>query len=125
LDDAPRCLVLDGVKVCPLILAAGPPRGGTTPPPHGGDAWTEIAQNGRGANFLRTGQTLASPWTLANIDAQIADERATMDAAHDHGLYCWPRLVNAANLPSTSASQAEQILVKLTAAFTDHPALGA
>jgi hypothetical protein len=125
LDGATGSLVLDGVKVFPLILSDGPPRGGTTPPPHSGDAWAEIAQSGRGANFLRTGRTLASPWALANIDAQIAEERATMDAAHDHGLYCWPRLVNAANLPSTSGSEAEQILAELTAAFKDHPALGA
>src|SRR3954469_20818519 len=98
LDNATGSLVLDGAKVFPLILSDGPPRGGTTPPPHSGDAWAEIAQDGRGANFLRTGQTLASPWALANIDAQIAEERATMDAAHQHRLYCWPRLVNAANL---------------------------
>jgi hypothetical protein len=125
IEHATGSLVLDGAKVFPLILSDGPPRGGTTPPPHSSDAWTEIAQSGRGANFLRTGRTVASPWTLADIDAQIANERATMDAAHEHGLYCWPRLVNAANLPSTSPSEVEQILVKLTAAFKDHPALGA
>ena len=37
-----------------------------------------------------------------------------MDAAHEHGLYCWPRLVNAANLPAgTASSDAEEILSKL------------
>ena len=124
IDQATGALTLDGSKLFPLILSDGPPRGGKTP--HNTDAWAEIAQQGRGANFLRTGRTLASPWSLANIDAQIAEELATMDEAHAHGLYCWPRLVNAANLPAgTSPSEAEQILVKLTAAFKDHPALGA
>lgn len=123
IDHATGSLTLDGTKVFPLILSDGPPRGGKTP--DNADAWAEIAHNGRGANFLRTGRTLAAPWSLANIDAEIADELATMDAAHAHGLFCWPRLVNAANLPANTPSQQEQILARLTAAFKDHPALGA
>lgn len=123
IDQATGSLTLNGRKVFPLILSDGPPRGGKTP--ENADAWAEISRSGRGANFLRTGRTIASPWTLAGIDAQIADELATMDAAHAHGLYCWPRLVNAANLPATTNSASEQILTKLTAAFKDHPALGA
>jgi hypothetical protein len=123
IDPATGSLTLNGAKVFPLILSDGPPRGGKTP--ENAEAWAEIARNGRGANFLRTGRTIASPWTLAGIDAQIADELATMDAAHAYGLYCWPRLVNAVNLPAATNSAPEQILTRLTAAFKDHPALGA
>src|SRR5712691_11419302 len=112
IDAATGCLTLEGHKVFPLIVSDAPPQNGKTP--EGKDAWGEIANGGRGANFIRSGRTLASPWDLAQIDAQIAAERTRMDAAQAHGLHCWLRLVNAANLPAPttggSPSVPEQLL---------------
>src|SRR5262249_19068029 len=64
-------------------------------------------------------------WSLAQIDNQIASERATMDAAAAHGLHTWPRLGNAGNLPAGSGSVEEQLLVKIVNGLETHPALGA
>jgi hypothetical protein len=123
LDPASGALVIGGTKVFPLGLSDAPPRGSQTP--DGADAWTTIANGGRGANLVRTGRTIAQPWNLAQIDAEIAAEKTEMDAAATHGLYCWLRLVNAADLPppATPPSQAEQLLTKIVGAFKDHPAL--
>jgi len=127
IDASTGCLVIGGQKVFPLGLSDAPPQGGTTP--DGKDAWAEIANGGLGANFIRTGRTLASPWNLAQIDAQIAQERTRMDAAQAHGLHCWLGLVNAANLPAPtpggSPSDPEQLLVRITSGLKGHAALGA
>jgi hypothetical protein len=126
IDSTTGCLLLDGERVFPLILSDPPPLGGKTP--DGSDAWTEIANGGLGANFIRSGRTIAKPWVLTQIDNQIAEERQRMDAAHDHGLHCWLRLVNAANLPAAASgavSEPEQLLVKITSGLKDHPALAA
>jgi hypothetical protein len=125
IDAATGCLVLDGQKVFPLLLSDAPPENGTTP--SGRDAWAEISNGGHGANFVRSGRTLRAPWSLADIDSQLVQERARMDLAHDHGLHCWPRLVNAANLPSptpNATSEPEQLLTKIATALKDHPAMG-
>jgi len=98
IDPATGSLSIAGRKVFPLIVSDAPPLNGKTP--DGKDAWAELSHGGLGANFIRSGRTLASPWTLAQIDEQIAAERARMDAAEAHGLHCWLRLVNAANLPA-------------------------
>jgi len=125
IDSATGCLTLNGEKVFPLILSDPPPQAGKTP--DGKDGWAEIANGGLGANFIRCGRTIAKPWVLAQIDSQIVEEQQRMDAAHDHGLHCWLRLVNAANLPVSTGvvSEPEQLLVKITAALKDHPALAA
>src|SRR6266536_1213630 len=125
IDPATGCLVRDGQKLFPLILSDPPPQDGTTP--DGKDAWTEITNGGLGANFIRSGRTLRSPWALTQIDAQIAEEKQRMEAAQAHGLQCWLRLVNAADLPAatTSTSDAEQLLVRIANALKDYAALGA
>src|SRR6266540_5139319 len=119
--DATGSLVIDGQTVFPIGLSEAPPQGGTTR--DGRDAWAEVAS--AGANFVRTG---LREWNLQQIDNQIAAERARMDAAAAHGLYCWPRLGNAGNLPPASAGQSsvpEQLLVKIANGLKTHPALGA
>ena len=121
--DATGSLVIDGQKVFPIGLSDPPPLGGATP--DGKDAWTEIANGGLGATFIRSGRTLASPWSLAQIDNQIAAEKARMDAAAAHGLHTWLRLVNAADLPAASGSVPEQLLVKIVNGLKGHAALGA
>ncbi len=120
--DATGSLVIDGQTVFPIGLSEAPPQGGTTR--DGRDAWAEVAS--AGANFVRTG---LREWNLQQIDNQIAAERARMDAAAAHGLYCWPRLGNAGNLPPPAAdgqpSVNEQLLVKIVNGLKAHAALGA
>ena len=125
IDPATGSLTIGGRKIFPLIVSDAPPLNGKTP--DGKDAWTELSHGGLGANFIRSGRTLAKPWNLAQIDQQIAEERARMDAAQAHGLHCWLRLVNAADLPVAAATPSvqEQLLVKITDAFKGHDALGA
>ena len=121
--DANGCLILNGERVFPLILSDAPPSDGKTP--DGKDAWAEVANSDLGANFVRSGRTLAKPWALTQIDAQIAEERLRMDTARANGLHCWLRLVNAANLPTSTAgvSEPEQLLEKIVGGLKDHAAL--
>jgi hypothetical protein len=118
IDSATGSLVIDGAKVFPVGLSEAPQPDGQTP--DGRNAWAEVSS--AGANFVRTG---FREWDLQQIDAQIAAERARMDAAASHGMYCWPRLGNAGNLPPAQGSVEEQLLVKLGTGLKSHPALGA
>ncbi|TML80714.1 MAG: hypothetical protein E6G09_14105 [Actinobacteria bacterium] len=119
--DSTGCIVIDGQKVFPTGLSEAPPLGGKTP--DGRDAWAEVAS--AGANFVRSG---FRDWSLAQIDSQIATERGRMDAAAAHGMYCWPRLGNAGDLPTATGGQPsvpEQLLVRIANGLKTHPALGA
>src|SRR5439155_16662 len=119
--DSTGCIVIDGQKVLPSGLSEAPPVGGKTP--DGRDAWAEVAS--AGANFVRSG---FRDWSLAQIDSQIATERGRMDAAAAHGMYCWPRLGNAGDLPTATGGQPsvpEQLLVRIANGLKTHPALGA
>jgi len=119
--DSTGCIVIDGQKVFPIGLSEAPPLGGKTP--DGRDAWAEVAS--AGANFVRSG---FREWSLAQIDSQIATERGRMDAAAAHGMYCWPRLGNAGDLPTATGGQPsvpEQLLVRIANGLKTHPALGA
>lgn len=120
--DSTGCLVIDGQKVFPIALSEPPPLGGKTRDDR--DAWAEVAS--AGANFVRSG---FRDWSLPQIDNQIAAERQRMDAAAAHGMYCWPRLGNAGDLPPATAggqlSVNEQLLVKIASGLKTHPALGA
>lgn len=119
IDGATGSLVVNGQKFFPLGVSDPPPLGSAAA--GGNDAWAEIAS--AGANFIRTGR---SDWSLAQIDQQVAQERARMDHAGAHHLLCWPRLTEAAaNLPTTANSPAEQLLVRIVNGLQDHPALGA
>src|SRR5438309_5206112 len=118
IDPATGCLVIGGAKVFPLGLSEAPAFDGQTR--DGRNAWSEIAS--AGVNFVRSG---LHDWSLAQIDAQIAAERARMDAAAAHHLYCWPRLGNAGNLPAAPGSAEEQLLVKIATGLKTHAALGA
>ena len=122
IDPATGCLVIDGRKVFPIGLSEAPPLGGKTP--DGKDAWEEVSS--AGANFIRSG---LREWNLQQIDNQIAGERARMDAAAAHGLFTWPRLGNAGNLPPPTTggppSVNEQLLVKIANGIKGHAALGA
>jgi hypothetical protein len=117
-DSATGCLVIGGAKVFPIGLSEAPQPEGQTP--DGRNAWAEVAS--AGVNFVRSG---LRQWSLPQIDAQVAAERARMDAAVSHGMYCWTRLGNAASLPAAAGSPEEQILVKLANGLKTHNGLGA
>jgi hypothetical protein len=118
LDPATGCLVIAGAKVFPIGLSeAALPDAQTR---DGRNAWSEVAA--AGVNFVRSG---LRQWSLPQIDAQITAERARMDAAVLHGMFCWPRLGNAGNLPAAAGSTEEQILVRLANGLKTHDGLGA
>ncbi len=119
IDGPTGCLVIDGQKVFPLGLSDPPPVDAATPEGHG--AWAEFAA--AGVNFIRSGR---SDWNLQQIDQQLAQEQARMDAAGAHHLHTWARLADTAgNLPATPNSVNEQLLVRIVNGLKDHPALGA
>jgi hypothetical protein len=118
IDAATGCLVVNGQKVFPIGLSEAPQPDGQTP--DGRNAWAEIA--GAGVNFVRSG---FREWNLQQIDAQIAAERGRMDSAASHGMFCWPRLGNAGNLPAAQGSVEEQLLVRIANGLKTHAALGA
>src|SRR5712691_8446674 len=102
IDQSTGCLLIDGTKVFPIALSNPPPLGGKTP--SGTDGWAEVAS--AGVNFIRMP---AVQWDLPQIDAQIAGEKTTLDAAAAKGFHCWLQLGAIANLPTTSGSVNEQI----------------
>jgi hypothetical protein len=116
--DSTGSVVIDGQKVFPIGLSEAPAPDGQTP--DGRNAWAEVAD--AGVNFIRSG---FREWNLPQIDAQIAAERARMDAAASHGMFCWPRLGNAGNLPAAQGSAEEQLLVRIANGLKTHAALGA
>jgi hypothetical protein len=118
IDSATGCLVIGGAKVFPVGLSEAPASDGLTR--DGRNAWAEVSS--AGVNFVRSG---LRDWSLAQIDAQIAAERARMDAAGTHGMYCWPRLGNAGNLPAAAGSVEEQLLLRIGNGLKSHAALGA
>jgi hypothetical protein len=118
IDAATGCLVIAGAKVFPICLSEAPAPDGQTR--DGRNAWADVSS--AGVNFVRSG---LHEWSLAQIDAQIAAERARMDAAAAHNMYCWPRLGNAGNLPAAAGSVEEQLLVRIANGLKAHTALGA
>jgi hypothetical protein len=76
-------VLMDGRKVFPIVLAKGPPRGGTTP--DGVDALSEVAA--AGVNFLKVGPA-SGIWS----DADTADAIAWNREAAARGLYTWINL---------------------------------
>jgi hypothetical protein len=116
--DATGCLVIGGTRLFPIALSEAPLPDGQTR--DGRNAWAEVAD--AGVNFVRSG---LRDWSLQQIDAQIAAERVRMDAAAAHGMYTWPRLGNAGNLPAAQGSVEEQLLVRIVNGFKTHDALGA
>jgi hypothetical protein len=118
IDRATGSLVIDGAKVFPIGLSEAPQPDGQT---HDGrNAWDEVSS--AGVNFVRSGMR---QWRLQQVDAQIAAERARMDAAAAHGMYCWPRLGNAGNLPAAQGSIEEQLLVRIANGLKSDAGLGA
>src|SRR2546423_12312493 len=118
IDSAAGCVVIGGAKIFPIGLSEPPAPDGVTR--DGRNAWAEVSS--AGANFVRSG---LHDWSLAQIDAQIAAERTRMDAAGAHGMYCWPRLGHAGDLPVAAGSTAQQLLLRIANGLKTHAALGA
>src|SRR5919204_3764119 len=116
IDATTGCLVVGGAKLFVVGLSEAPVSDGLTR--DGRNAWAEISS--AGVNLVRSG---LRSWSLAQIDAQIAAERARMDDAMARHMYCWPRLGNAGNLPTTAGSVAEQLLVKIANGLKTHDRL--
>jgi hypothetical protein len=104
----------------PIVLSNGPPAGGKTPAGRNGLAEVAAA----GVTHIRTG---IANWSLASVDAQLAEQRGLLDAAGAHGLLAWLWLGNAANLPPRRAqpSDSERLLNRIADGVQGHPALGA
>ena len=92
----------------PVILANGPPP----------ERYQEIADSG--VTALRLGRP---DWNAGQADAQIAAERARLDAAHAHGLGGWVWLGGLTNLPPGAPSQQLQTLQRVVEGLREHPGL--
>lgn len=94
----------------PLVLSNGPP----------GDRLGDVTAGG--VTMVRTG---IADWSAAQIESQLATERARLDAAAAHGLKCWVWLGSLTNLPAGAPSPQERLLTQVVEGLRRHPALGA
>jgi hypothetical protein len=104
----------------PIVLSNGPPPGGKAP--SGRNGLAEVAA--AGVTHIRTGR---ANWTLPNVGAQLAEQRALLDAAGAHRLRAWLWLGDAANLPPAGGQPLpeERLLARIADGVQGHPALGA
>src|SRR5438067_4326965 len=116
LDGAGTVLV-NGAKVFPIVLAKGPPRGGTTP--SGADALHEAVDTG--VNFFKVGPA-TTPWTSADI----ADAVQWDQAAAAVGAYTWINLatVSQATPGSSTDSLLQQVVTTLKGDSTGSAGIG-
>ena len=102
----------------PIGLSNGPPPGGKAP--NGRNGLAEVAA--AGVTFIRTGR---ADWSPRQIGAQVAAERALLDAAHAHGLQGWLWLGDLPNLPAGTTSPQAKLLASVADGMQGHAALGA
>jgi hypothetical protein len=103
-------VLVDGRKVFPIVLAKGPPRGGTTPT--GADALSEVAATG--VNFLKIGPA-SGVWSHADTADAIASNRE----AAARGLYTWINLSTLSR--ARPGSWLETRLLRVIAALERDP----
>jgi hypothetical protein len=102
----------------PIGLSNGPPPAGKAP--NGRNGLAEVAA--AGVTFIRTGR---ADWSAHQIEAQIAAERALLDAAGAHGLHGWLWLGDLANLPAGATSPQATLLSAVADGIQGHAALSA
>jgi len=102
----------------PIGLSNGPPPGGKAP--NGRNGLAEVAA--AGVTFIRTGR---ADWNAQQIDAQLAAERALLDAAGAHGLRGWLWLGDLPNLPAGATSPQAKLLSAVADGMQGHTALSA
>jgi hypothetical protein len=115
--DGTGVLLVGGKKVFPICLSNPPPLGKKAP--SGKQGLAEVAE--AGVSLIRTG---LETWSLDEFDAQIAQQRALLDAAAAAGLRCWLWLGNAASHPSDSAAPVVGLMRDIVNDFKAHPGLG-
>jgi len=115
--DASGTVLLNGAKVFPIVLAKGPPRGGTTPT--GADALREAV--GAGVNFFKVGPA-TTPWTSADITDAVQWDQA----AAALGAFTWINLstVSQATPGSSTDSLLQQVVSTLKADPTGSAGIG-
>jgi hypothetical protein len=102
----------------PIGLTLGPPAAGRAP--SGRNGLAEVAA--AGVTMVRTGR---GDWNATRLAAQLAEERATLDLLHAHGLQGWTWLGDLANLPPAAGSPEERRLTQVADGLAGHPALAA
>lgn len=112
--DSDLVLVVNGRKVFPIGFTTAPPPDGKTP--EGKNGLQELSD--AGGMFMRTGSTAERPWN----DQTIAREQEWMDAAAQHGMYCWPFLHELASVAPQDAKR-EARLRDVISRFKNHPGL--
>jgi hypothetical protein len=109
IDPATGALVTGGRKQFPICLSNAPPT-----------RLAEIAA--AGVTMIRTG---SGAWNSEFANGLIAQERAKLDAAAQHGLLCWLWLGDLTDLPPAAGSARDKLLTKVVNALKGHRALGA
>ena len=94
----------------PIGLSNGPPPNGLA----------RVAA--AGVNLMRIGR---GDWNPAQVAAQIAAEKATLDTLHAHGIRGWLWLGELTNLPVQAGSDRERALARVADGLQGHPALAA
>jgi hypothetical protein len=115
--DASGTVLLNGAKVFPIVLAKGPPRGGTTP--SGADALSEAV--GAGVNFFKVGPA-TTPWTSADITDAVQWDQA----AAALGAFTWINLSTESQaIPGSSTdSLLQQVITTLKGDPTGSAGIG-
>src|SRR5436190_10370981 len=111
--NADKVMVLNGRKVFPITLSPGPANNARTP--LGDDALEEFSH--AGALFFRI--TQSTDWD----NPLIATQRAALDWAAAHGMYCMVNLRELSAFPAGAAAM-EAELRSVMNQFKNHPALG-
>jgi hypothetical protein len=115
--DGSGVLLIAGKKVFPIGLSNPPPLGKQAP--SGKQGLDEVAE--AGVTLIRTG---IETWTLADLDLQIAQQKALLDAAAAAGLRCWVWLGNAASHPVSPTSVPAKLMTDIVNDLKAHPGLG-
>lgn len=107
-------LLIEGRKLFPIGFTMAPLPDAKTP--EGTDGLAEL--RAAGGNFFRSG-TSGGDWDEATVQM----EQAWLDAAAEHGMYCWPFLRELSELkPEDHAKEA--MLRTVINRFKNHPGLG-
>src|SRR5204863_2599028 len=112
--DGSGTVLVNGAKVFPIVLAKGPPRGGTTP--GGADGLGEVVA--AGVDFFKVG-----PATTTWTDADITDAEQWDQSAAALGAFTWVNLSTLSR--ATPGSSTDSLLQQVVTTLKSDPAGGA
>jgi hypothetical protein len=115
--DPSGVLRIGAKKVFPICLSNPPPFGKRAP--SGKAGLSEVAE--AGVTLIRTG---FETWSLAAFDAQIAEQRAILDAAAAAGIRAWVWLGNAASHPTDPNAPEVRLMTDIVNDLKGHPGFG-